>query len=105
MTDSPRIYRSKYPSINSPIDQSISQFLCDNNPDDCPASKIIFSDFDNADRTLTFGSIRDDAATGAAALKDKLGLQPEDVICIYGKNSVNWALLAHSSLWAGGCIW
>lgn len=26
-------------------------------------------------------------------------------MCIYGYNSVSWALLAHAVLWSGVCFW
>jgi 4-coumarate--CoA ligase len=99
-----RIYESPFPSPAVPTDASVSQFLVQHNPDDVLDDKIILSDFEHANNFLTFGSLRTKSALGASGLKSVLGLCEGDVISIYGQNSVNWALLAHSVLWSGACF-
>lgn len=98
------IYHSPYPPINVPTNISLSQFLLQCNPDDVDDDKTIVSDFDGQSEPLTYGSIRTKASKCAYKLRHNLGVKPGDTVCIYGKNSVNWALLAHSVIWGGGCF-
>jgi hypothetical protein len=99
-----RIYKSPFPSPAVPTDLSVSQFLLQHNPDDVPQDKTILSDFDDPKNFLTFGSLRDKASLGAGGLQAVLGLLEGDVVSVYGQNSVNWALLAHSVMWSGACF-
>lgn len=87
--------------MNCPTDVSVAQFLAKYNPDDVPADKIITSDFDDPSHTLTFGGVREEPGRGATGLVNLLGLKEGDVVNIFGMNSVNWLLLAHSIMWAG----
>ncbi|KAF2104582.1 acyl-CoA synthetases/AMP-acid ligases II [Rhizodiscina lignyota] len=95
------IYRSKYPEPNAATNQSVSQFLLKSNPDDVTADTTIWSDFDEPDHKMTFGGIREQAALGAAGLREVLGVKEGDFVYIYASNSVNWAYLSHSVMWAG----
>lgn len=99
---SQRIYESPYGSPNIPTDVSLSQFLSKVNPDDAPGDKTIISDFHDAKHTLTFSGLREQAACCATGLGNLLNLKEGDVVCLWGLNSVNWFLLAHSVMWAGG---
>jgi len=101
---SARIFSSPYPSLGVSTNLSISQFLLSTNPDDTPTDSIILCDFANPDSYVTYGGIRQAAAVGAGGLKNVLGLTEEQTVCIFGGNSVNWALLAHSAMWAGACL-
>ncbi|KAH7170017.1 acyl-CoA synthetases/AMP-acid ligases II [Dactylonectria macrodidyma] len=101
---SQRIYHSRYPMPNVPTDQSISQFLLHSDPDDAHPDSVILADFDNPERSVTYGQLRQNAARDAAVLRHDHGLQETDVVCIYAYNSVSWASLAHGVLWAGGCF-
>ena len=104
MSPSQRIYKSLFPSPAVPTDISISQFLLQHNPDDVSQDKIIFSDLDDPNNFLTFGSLRDKASLGSSGLKAVLGLREGDVVSIFARNSVNFTLLAHSVLWSGACF-
>jgi 4-coumarate--CoA ligase len=95
------IYTSENPPILVPRELSLSQFLLKYNPDSVPADKVIFNELENPSKQLTYGSIRKLAAIGAAGLKAKLNLQPGDYVIILGRNSVDWAHLAHSLMWIG----
>jgi long-subunit acyl-CoA synthetase (AMP-forming) len=99
-----RVYHSPYPPLNVPTDQSVSQFLLRCNPDDVTDSKVILEDFDSHSEPLTYGSIRTNASKCAYSLRHKLGLKVGETLCIVAKNSVNYALLAHAVMWAGGCF-
>ncbi|KPM41137.1 hypothetical protein AK830_g5380 [Neonectria ditissima] len=99
-----RIYHSPYPMPNVPVHQSISQFLVQSDPDDTHPDKVILADFDNPSRELTYSGLRRDAARDAAMLQKAHRLGEGDVVCIYARNSVDWASLAHAVLWAGGCF-
>lgn len=101
MSKQQRIYESTCAPINVPTGCSLAQFLAKYNPDDVPQDKVIISDFDDATRTLTFGAIRTDPARGATGLVNVLDVKEGDVVCLFGLNSVNWALLAHSVMWVG----
>lgn len=75
------------------------------NPDDVSPDTIIYSDFNTPSNTVSFGGVRELAARGAAGLQETVGLREGDIVCVYGQNSVSWALLAHSIWWAGACSW
>jgi len=96
-----RIYESCYGPLNVPTDISVAQFLTKYNPDEVPAEKILMSDFDFPNRTLTHAGLREQAARCATGLFNVMNAKEGDVICIWGFNSVNWALLAHSIMWTG----
>ncbi|OCK80965.1 acyl-CoA synthetases/AMP-acid ligases II [Lepidopterella palustris CBS 459.81] len=98
-----QVYESIFAPINVPQGLSISQFLVQYNPDDTPADKVIVEDFEGG-RTVTYGGLREEAATGAAGLTATLGLGPGDVVAIYATNSVDYVVLAHSVLWFGGIV-
>jgi len=100
----PRIYQSQYPPIDVPTNLSVSQFLLKYNPDDTPDSKTILCELDDPTRSITYGGIRLTAARGAAGLKAVLKMNDGDTVCLLAENSVNWAVLAHSIVWAGGCF-
>src|ERR1700744_998285 len=95
----PRIYTSQFPPINPPTNMSICQFLLTHNPDDIPEEKVILCEFDDPNRSVTYGGIRRLAAQGAAGLKLVFGMKEGDTVCLYGENCVNWAVLAHSVVW------
>lgn len=99
------VYSSPFPPYAVPQDVSISQLLLNLNPDDVSPDTIIYSDFSNPSNTLSFNGIRKLAAQGAAGLREIVGLREGDVACVYAHNSVSWALLAHSIMWAGACSW
>lgn len=100
-----RIYRSQYPTPHYPTDLSVSQFLLQSDPDDVPSDKVIFADFEDASRCITYRQLRENAARDAAILRTTYGLEQGDVVCIYGQNSLEWISLAHAVMWAGGCFW
>jgi hypothetical protein len=100
------IYHSPYPTPSVPTDLSVSQFLLRSDPDDTHPDVIVLADFDAPEeRFVTYGGIRQNASRDAATLRNTYGLHQNDVVCIYGVNSVYWASLAHATLWAGGCFW
>lgn len=100
----PHIYESQYPPINVPTNLSVAQFLLRSNPDDIPAEQTILCEFDDPTKSITYGGIRVAAARGAAGLKAVLGMKQGDTVCILAENCVNWAVLAHSIHWGGGCF-
>ena len=99
-----RIYHSPYPPLSVPTNKSVSQFLLECNPDDVEPTKTIVEDFDSYSNALTYGSLRKNASQCAYALRHQLGLKAGGTVCIVAKNSVNWVLLAHAVMWAGGCF-
>jgi acyl-CoA synthetase (AMP-forming)/AMP-acid ligase II len=99
------IYASPYPAFNVPTNSSISQFLLKYNPENTDADKKIFEDFDAPHKSITYGGIRTAAAQGAAGLRSVLGLREGDVVAIFATNSLDWAVLAHSVMWAGATFW
>ncbi|CAG9984183.1 unnamed protein product [Clonostachys byssicola] len=99
------IYHSPYPTPSVPTDLSVSQFLLRSDPDDTHPDTVVLADFDAPEeRFVTYEGIRLNASRDAATLRNKYGLHQNDVVCIYGFNSVYWASLAHATLWAGGCF-
>ncbi|KAF9874241.1 phenylacetyl- ligase [Colletotrichum karsti] len=98
------MYTSPYPTPLIPTDVSVSQFILSSNPDDTPPEKPVMGSFRNPKQTLTYSELRFHAARDATFLKSSLGLQEGDLVCILAPNSVSWARLVHSVLWAGGCF-
>lgn len=98
-----KIYRSLTPPVLVPEGLSLHQFLTTYNPDVAPRDKVILEDLGPPFRKLTYEDLRDQAATGAAALIHRYGLKPGDTVMVYATNSVDHALLAHSIMWAG-CV-
>ncbi|OQV03593.1 hypothetical protein CLAIMM_08615 [Cladophialophora immunda] len=98
------IYTSSFPPISVPTNVSVSQFLLKVNPDDTDSGKPILRDFDDPTQYVTYGGIRRLASQGAAGLKSVLGMKEGDIVCILAGNSANWAVLAHSIIWGGGCF-
>lgn len=98
------IYTSGAPAPNIPTNVSIAQFLAAHNPDDIDPEKVILCNFDDENQSVTFGGLRRLASQGAAGLRHVLGMKEGDTVCILAENSVNWALLAHSIVWGGGCF-
>jgi 4-coumarate--CoA ligase len=82
-------------SPNLTIPELITQY----NPDHIPPSKIVHEDTITG-KTLTYGSLRLDAARCAWGLQ-QLGLREGSVVCVIIPNSTDFVLLAHSVWWAG----
>ena len=102
MSQAQRIYESTYGPLTVPTNVSVAQFLSKNNPDDVHPDKIITSDFAAPHQTLTYGQVRTKPARCATGLVNKLGVKEGDVVVLFGRNSVNWILLAHSIMHFGG---
>lgn len=101
----PRVYHSPYPTPHYPTNLSVSQFLLQSDPDDVPGDKVIFADFEDPSRRISYRQLRENATRDAALLKSSYGIQEGDVVCIYAQNSLQWIQLAHAVMWAGGCFW
>jgi acyl-CoA synthetase (AMP-forming)/AMP-acid ligase II len=99
-----KVYQSIYPDIYVPTDVSLHQFLCARNPDDVPDDKVILEDLSPPKKSLTYGGLRRNAAIVAGNLSSKYGVKAGDAVVILAQNSVDYSLLAHSVMWAGGII-
>ncbi|KAL3474470.1 amp dependent CoA ligase [Aspergillus californicus] len=99
-----RIYCSKVPDYAVPEGLSLHQFLTQYNPDLATRDQVILEDLSAPFKKLTYGSLREKAALGAAALSRRYHLQPGDCAIIYSTNSVNYSLFAHAIMWMGGVI-
>ena len=84
---SPKIYTSPYPSPRVPRNLSVSQLLQLYNPDDVEGDKVICED-DWTGRKITYAGIREQSARGAYALRNYVGVNEGDVVCICAPNSV-----------------
>lgn len=92
-----RIYTSPYPPPRVPTNLSISQLLQIYNPDDVEGDKVVCED-DWTGRKITYAGIREDSARGAHGLRNLIGLQEGDVVCICAPNSVRTPLCSQSFL-------
>lgn len=81
------IYKSPVIPIHDVSDLSILQFMTQYNPDEVPASKIVHVD-NISNETITYGSLRDQAARAAWGLRMNMGLQPGDTFLALVNNSV-----------------
>ncbi|KAF2691795.1 acyl-CoA synthetases/AMP-acid ligases II [Lentithecium fluviatile CBS 122367] len=98
---SQRIYRSSYPAPAIPTNISVSQLLELYNPDDTEGDKIIAED-DWTTRKLTYAAVKEQSAKGAFGLRNVMGVEEGDVVCICAPNSVDVVRLIHAVLWNGG---
>ncbi|OAG10739.1 amp dependent CoA ligase [Paraphaeosphaeria sporulosa] len=98
---SPKIYTSPYPAPVVPPNLSVSQLLQLYNPDDVEGDKVICED-DWTGKRITYAGIRVDSARGAYALRNYVGVNEGDVVCICAPNSVDVVKLIHAVLWCGG---
>lgn len=74
------------------------------NPDNVRPEKIILEDLSAPGDTITYGGLRDAAATAAGGLMNRYGLKAGDAVVVLAQNSVNYAILAHAVMWFGGVI-
>ncbi|KAJ5589784.1 AMP dependent CoA ligase [Penicillium hetheringtonii] len=94
------VYKSPVLPIHDVSGLSIPQFMTQYNPDEVPASKIVHVEtFSN--ETITYGSLRDQAARAAWGLRVNLDLQPGDTLLALVNNSNAFVLLAHATWWTG----
>jgi 4-coumarate--CoA ligase len=84
---SPRVYTSPYPAPRVPTDLSVSQLLQLYNVDDVEGDKVIYED-DWTGRKITYAGIREESAKGAYGLRNLVGVNAGDVVCICAPNSV-----------------
>ncbi|KEF57083.1 uncharacterized protein A1O9_07273 [Exophiala aquamarina CBS 119918] len=70
------------------------------NPDYVPASKVVHIDT-LANKSITYGGLRDEAAKGAWGLKHNLGMKEQDRLLVLVPNSTDFIVLCHSTLWLG----
>jgi 4-coumarate--CoA ligase len=84
---SPRIYTSPYPASQVPTNLSVSQLLQLYNVDDVEGDKVICED-DWTGRKITYAGIREESARGAYGLRNLVGVDEGDVVCICAPNSV-----------------
>lgn len=69
---------------------TIPQFMTKYNPDLCPADKVVHIDT-IANKSLTYGGLREQAAKCAWGLKHRLGLKEGDRLMVIVPNSVSFA--------------
>ena len=81
------IYKSPVIQIHDASDLSIPQFMTQYNPDEVPTSKIVHVE-NISNETITYGSLRDQAARAAWGLRMNLDLQPGDTLLALVNNSV-----------------
>ena|ERR1700761_1175646 len=99
-----RIYFSNAPDYYVPPGLSFHQFITTRNPDDVRFDKIILEDHTTPNKTLTYGGLREAAATAAAGFVRRFGTKEGDAVAIISPNRVDWVLLAHSIMWFGGVV-
>ncbi|KAF2742950.1 acyl-CoA synthetases/AMP-acid ligases II [Sporormia fimetaria CBS 119925] len=95
------IYKSSYPRVVVPTNESIWQFLVASNIDDVSPRKVVLQEYERPERTLTYGGASQVAARGGSGLQRVLGLRSEDTIMLMGTNTLDWVELAISAIWAG----
>ncbi|KAE8372222.1 hypothetical protein BDV26DRAFT_302116 [Aspergillus bertholletiae] len=94
------IYQSNIGPFGDMESLSIPQFMVRYNPDEVASEKIVHLDTFSKD-PITYGSLRHDAGHGAWGLRNKLNLQPGDILLALIPNSNVFVLLAHATWWAG----
>ncbi|RDH26655.1 acetyl-CoA synthetase-like protein [Aspergillus welwitschiae] len=82
-------------------DRSIAQMMLEN-PSNVDANKAISEDILTG-KTLTYGSLREDAFKAAWALRHRLGLKTGDTVTIIARSCVDYIIATHA-IWAAGGI-
>ncbi|EXJ56462.1 hypothetical protein A1O7_06806 [Cladophialophora yegresii CBS 114405] len=70
------------------------------NPDSVPTDKVVHVDT-IANKSLTYGGLREQSARCAWGLKHKLGMKEQDRLLVLVPNSTDFVILAHATLWLG----
>lgn len=95
------VIHSTYAPLGLDEYTSVPQLMTQTNPDSIPDDKVIHIDT-IANKSLTYGGLRDQAACYAHGVRHKLGLNVSDIILCVIPNSTDFVLLAHSVWWCGG---
>ncbi|KIX93072.1 uncharacterized protein Z520_11129 [Fonsecaea multimorphosa CBS 102226] len=70
------------------------------NPDSVPADKVVHLDT-IANKSLTYGGLREQAARCAWGLQYRMGMKEQDKLLVILPNSTDFIILAHATLWLG----
>ncbi|EXJ74471.1 uncharacterized protein A1O5_02767 [Cladophialophora psammophila CBS 110553] len=70
------------------------------NPDSVPAEKVVHVDT-IANKSLTYGGLREQAARCAWGLQHRMGIKEQDKLLVILPNSTDFVILAHATLWLG----
>ncbi|KAF1815701.1 amp dependent CoA ligase [Eremomyces bilateralis CBS 781.70] len=73
------------------------------NPDDVASDKLVHLDTISG-KSLTYGGLRKRAAHCAWGLRNKLGLQVQQIMLVFAPNCTDFVLLAHAIWWSGAVL-
>ncbi|KIX01277.1 uncharacterized protein Z518_09002 [Rhinocladiella mackenziei CBS 650.93] len=80
---------------------TVPQLMTKYNPDNVPADKVVHIDT-IADKSITYGGLREQASKCAWGLKYRLGVTEGDRLLVLVPNSTDFVILCHATLWMGG---
>ncbi|KIW22736.1 uncharacterized protein PV07_11002 [Cladophialophora immunda] len=86
------------PAPNDKI--TIPALMTKYNPDSVPADKVVHVDT-IANKSLTYGGLREQAARCAWGLQHTMGMKEQDKLLVILPNSTDFVILAHATLWLG----
>ncbi|OQU95566.1 hypothetical protein CLAIMM_01751 [Cladophialophora immunda] len=97
------IYTGSYCPVGLTDRLTIPQLFTRYNPDNVPWDKVVHTDIITG-KALTYGGLREQAASCAWGLRMRLGMKEGDRILVLIPNSNDYITLCHATLWMGG-IW
>ncbi|KAJ5780588.1 hypothetical protein N7457_005748 [Penicillium paradoxum] len=96
------IFRSKT-RVRIPTNLSVTEATLLDNSIPIPSDKIIFEEAVSG-RTITHGEFLTLVKLGAAWLRQKLSLQPGQVVSVISSSCIDYIIAVHSIWWAGGIV-
>ncbi|KIW77411.1 hypothetical protein Z517_09857 [Fonsecaea pedrosoi CBS 271.37] len=92
-----------FPWAGSIDNITIPELMTKYNPDSVPADKVVHVDT-IANKSITYGGLRKQAARCAWGLQHKLGLKEQDRLLVILPNSTDFLILAHATMWLGAVL-
>ncbi|KAI8875602.1 acetyl-CoA synthetase-like protein [Backusella circina FSU 941] len=97
------VYTAPEPEKPIPTNISIYNILF-NNDRNIPKDTTLFIDAEDPSISLTYEQLRTQILKCAANLKNKLELKPKDVVAICSPNCIDYIVLLHATVCAGGVL-
>ncbi|EPB88333.1 hypothetical protein HMPREF1544_04799 [Mucor circinelloides 1006PhL] len=95
------VYVSKYPAKYIPKATSIFNVLF-HNDNQVPKDKLIYMDIEDEGKSLTYAQVETQILKAAAGLMREFGLKKGDVVAICSPNQVDYPVILHGAVCAGG---
>ncbi|KAI8966959.1 hypothetical protein BDF20DRAFT_983486 [Mycotypha africana] len=96
------IFTSHQPNKPIPESASLFHFLFEDNDKKFPRNKLAYLDIENPSKRYTFEQTKSQILKAAAGLKREFGFEKDDVVAICSPNMVDYPIILHGAVVAGG---